>query len=114
MQRLRLRCHAWWGADMVVARYSGARRGLGTASNAAGARFVAQQGLFALASVVALALLVLLPPAHTRALANGLVFALDDPSRIARLAVTINKSETVRFKQSFAKALVASPEYADV
>jgi pilus assembly protein CpaC len=103
-----------WGADMVVARYSSARRRLDTASKAAGARFVAQQGLFAFAAVLALALVVLLLPAHTRALANGLVFALDDPSRIARLAVTINKSETIRFKQSFAKALVASPEYADI
>src|SRR5215813_12566528 len=99
------------GAGMV-ARYWSAGNKPGTASRVAGARLLAQQGLFGFAWVVTLALVVLL--LHTQALANGLVFALDDPSRIARLAVTINKSETIRFKQSFAKALVASPEYADI
>src|SRR5262249_13890390 len=100
-------------AEMVFARYWGAGRRLGTAARAAGSPLVAHQGLFGIASVVMLAFVLLLP---TQALANGneLIFALDDPSRIARLAVTINKSETIRFKQSFAKALVASPEYADI
>jgi pilus assembly protein CpaC len=115
MQRLKWRCVALCGGrQMVVTRYSSAPRLLGAASRAAGARFAAQQGLFDVAWVVALALVVLLLLTHTRALANGVVFALDDPSRIARLAVTINKSETVRFKQAFAEALVAAPEYADI
>src|SRR5262245_18666958 len=117
MQRLRLHCFAWvWGAEMVVVRYASVLWRPPTASRVARARFVAQQGLFGFASVISLVLVVLLLPIHTQVLANGngLVIALDDPSRIARLAVTINKSETIRFKQSFAKALVASPEYADI
>ena len=101
---------------MVVVRYASVLWRPPTASRVARARFVAQQGLFGFASVISLVLVVLLLPVHTQVLANGngLVLALDDPSRIARLAVTINKSETIRFKQSFAKALVASPEYADI
>jgi len=97
----------------MVARYSSAGKRLG-ASKAAGARFVAQQGWFGFASVVTLALVVMLLPTHTRTLANGSVFALNDPSRILRLPVTINKSEIIRFEQPFATALVANPEYADI
>jgi pilus assembly protein CpaC len=79
-----------------------------------GARPEARRGVFRKALLPALTLMALLLATHSRALANGGVLALDDPSRIARLAVTINKSETVRFKQPFAEALVASPEYADI
>ena len=47
------------------------------------------------------------------ALAGGDV-SLSDPTHIARMSVTINKSETLHFGRVFTEALVASPEYADV
>jgi pilus assembly protein CpaC len=75
---------------------------------------MAQRSWFGIAATVVLAFLGFLPTAHTRAIANGGFVALNDPSRIARLAVTINKSETIRFTQPYAEALVASPDYADV
>src|SRR5262249_37999452 len=97
---------------MIVAGYSRAHARLRT-PRAPGAWLVEQPGLVGFASMAALALLVLLLTT-TRALANGGGLPLDDPTRVARLAVTIHKSETVRFKQPFAEALVASPEYADI
>ena len=62
---------------------------------------MAPRGWFGFASAVIVALAGSLQIAHTQALANGGIIALNDPSRIARLAVTINKSETIRFKQPF-------------
>ena len=75
---------------------------------------MAPRGWFGFASAVILALAGSLQIAHTQALANGGIIALNDPSRIARLAVTINKSETIRFTRPYAEALVANPDYADV
>jgi pilus assembly protein CpaC len=99
---------------MIFAGSWGARKKTRTTSAALELRSVAQQGAFGVASVAALALVSLLSAIPTRTLANGGVLALNDPSHIARLAVTINKSETIRFKQPYAEALVASPEYADI
>jgi pilus assembly protein CpaC len=82
--------------------------------NAPWARSMAPRGWFGFASAVILALAGSLQIAHTQALANGGIIALNDPSRIARLAVTINKSETIRFTRPYAEALVANPDYADV
>ena len=47
------------------------------------------------------------------AVAGGNI-SLNDPSRISRMSVTVNKSETIRFGRGFAEALVANPEFADV
>ena len=40
--------------------------------------------------------------------------SLSDPTRIARLAVTVNKSETLHFGRIYTEALVANPDFADV
>ena len=46
--------------------------------------------------------------------AAGNIVSLSDPSRIARVRITKDKSETIRFSRPFAEALVAAPELADV
>ena len=46
--------------------------------------------------------------------ANGTDISLDDPTRVSRLAITVNKSDTIRFSRAFGEALVASAEFADV
>ena len=48
------------------------------------------------------------------AVAAGSVYKLDDPAKITRLRVTINKSETIRVDRPFAEALVGNDEVADV
>ncbi|MCG8561368.1 MAG: type II and III secretion system protein family protein [Hyphomicrobiales bacterium] len=42
------------------------------------------------------------------------VYKLDDPTKITRLRVTIDKSETIRINRPFAEALVGNDEVADV
>ena len=46
--------------------------------------------------------------------ANGGTISLDNPTRISRMAVTVNKSETIHFGRAFTEALVAKSELADV
>jgi pilus assembly protein CpaC len=67
-------------------------------------------------SGLAMALLVLigLPGSVPPVDANGGSVALNDPTRIWRLKITINKSETVRFGRAYGDALVANTEFADV
>ncbi|MGI9384960.1 MAG: type II and III secretion system protein family protein [Methyloligellaceae bacterium] len=48
------------------------------------------------------------------AVAAGPVYKLDDPTKITRLRVTVDKSETIRIDRPFAEALVGNDEVADV
>ncbi|RME95960.1 MAG: type II and III secretion system protein family protein, partial [Alphaproteobacteria bacterium] len=46
--------------------------------------------------------------------AAGLVYNLENPEKVSRLTVTLNKSQTIRIEQPFAEALVGNSEVADV
>lgn len=46
--------------------------------------------------------------------ADSGIFSLEDPAKISRVSITINKSETLRFRRPFDHALPANPDYADV
>lgn len=52
--------------------------------------------------------------ASAPAMAGSLVYSLDNPEKITRLNITVNKSQTVRIEQPFAEALVGNSEIADV
>lgn len=45
---------------------------------------------------------------------SNIVYSLENPEKITRLSVTVNKSQTVRIAQPFAEALVGNSEIADV
>ena len=52
--------------------------------------------------------------ASMQAAAQSSLLRLDDASRVSRIAITLNKSETLRFSRPYGEALAANPDYADV
>src|SRR5438067_409557 len=93
-------------AGVVLRKRSGFDGGCGPHMCTRSTRVWALKTLSGLAT--ALLILIGLPGGVRPVGANGGSVALNDPTRISRLAITINKSQTVRFGRAYGEALVAN------